>query len=439
MKRATRMALRPGAPSRRALERCAWARRRAFNAALAWHREEKAAGRPVPDEYKTAAFLRTWRDKKSAEHPDLLQVPARIFEYAAEDLERAWKAAQTRGAGRPCFEKYDPLGGGFAVDGAVIVTGAHVRLPRIGEIRLMPHGRGRVPDGKYVRVVRIVREHGEWFLSVVQDLPDPVRVTEVTPTVGLDWGVRKLATLSDGTRYENPRALERVAIGAEKARKSIARKVRTQDRKLGPTKRGERRPTSNRLRKARKRLARQLKRAADIRKDAIHQATAEIAQKHAVVAVEALKPKNLTRRRAGKGRAAKAALNARILDAAPGLFLSTLDQKLRDRRGGGNLPVGPAFSSQDCSALLPETSTICGARNDMGSREIYTCAACGSVLDRDVNAAKNLLARARVVAAGWSSTEKSAWSDGKPRAVRTSGGRARERKRGRAGGRNASV
>jgi len=327
-----------------------------------------------------------------------------VFEYAAEDLERAWRATQKQGAGRPRFERFNSLSGGFAVDGSIRVEGAHIRLPKLGELRLTPNGRARVPDGLYA-YARVVREHGEWFVSVLHKVNEPVRVADMTPTIGLDWGVRKLATLSDGTRFENPKALEQVADKAETARQSVARKLRVRDSKLEPPKKGERRPQSKRLLCARRRLGGCLKRAADIRKNAVHHATAQIARDHAIVGVEALKPKNMTQKRVGRGRAAKASLNRRILDAAPGMFLSILNQKLRDRRGGGNIAVNPAYSSQDCSASRTD-GAACGARNDCGSNEIYVCATCGSVVDRDVNAAKNILARARAVAAGWSATEK---------------------------------
>jgi putative transposase len=375
----------------------------------------------VPSEFATAAWLRTWRKALAVEKPDLALVPARVFEYVAEDLERGWKGAKNGRTGSPRFDRFDPIAGGFAVDGSIVVSATHIRLPRIGEVRLMPNVRsgaksGRLPAGDY-SYVRVVREHGEWFASVVREVLEPVRVTNMTPTIGLDPGIRKLATLSDGTRFENPRSLEQVAVKAEKARLDIARKQRAADKKVGPRKKGERRIRSKRLTRARRKLGKQLKRAADIRKSAINHATSAIAALHAVVAVEDTQVLNMTRRRKGRGRAAKAALNRRILDAAPGMLLRILDQKLRDRCGGGVIRVHAAYTSQDCSR--------CGSRNDCGSNEIYTCAACGLVIDRDVNAANNILARARVVAAGWSSTEKSAWEQGKTLRVRKAGRKAR--------------
>ena len=416
MKRAVRLALRPSGTSRRVLGACEWVRRSAFNAALAWHLAERVAGRSVPGEYATARWLREWRKAASVEKPDLLKVPARIFEYAAEDLERGWRAVHNLKNGRPCFVRFDSQAGGFAVDGSIIVTETHIRLPKIGKVRLMPNVRpsarsGRLPVGAY-HVARLVREHGEWFVSVIREVANPVRAEDITPTIGLDPGVRKLATLSDGTIFENPKALEQVAKKAEKYRLSIARKRRAADMRFEVRKKGERRASSNRLKRAQRQLGRQLQRAAHIRKNAIEHATSAIARDHVVVAVEDTDVRSMTRKRIGRGRAAKASLNRRILDAAPGMLLTTLDRKLRDRRGGGTIKVAAPFTSQDCSH--------CGCRNDCGSSETYICAACGLIVDRDVNAANNILARARVAVAGWSTAEKSAWEQGKTARVNRS-------------------
>jgi transposase len=405
------------------LERCAWARRTAFNAALAWHRAEIVSGRPVPSEYVTSAWLRVWRKTVAFEKPDITLVPTRIFEYVAEDLERGWKATQSGNAGALHFDRYDPLTGGFAVDQSIVLDTTHIRLPVIGKIRLMPNVRSgkkteRMPVGTYA-YARVTKDHGEWFVSVIHVVNDPIRTTDMTPTIGIDPGVRKLAVLSDGTIFENPKALDQVAHKAEKARLSIARKQRAVDKKIGrPLKRGEKRPApSKQLRRARRKLGIQLLKAANIRKNAIHHATTIIAAKHVVVAIEDTLVKNMTQKRVGRGRAAKAKLNKRILDAAPGMFINILDQKLRDRNGGGVIRVNAEYTSQDCSD--------CGHRNNCGSSETYVCASCGLVIDRDLNAAKNILARARIAVAGWSPAEKSAWEQGKTLRARKSGRKAR--------------
>lgn len=412
MIRAHRLALRPSHAARRALDRCAWARRLAFNTALAWHRAERAASRPVPGEYLTATWLRAWRRAAAVEHPDLALVPTRVFEYVAEDLECAWKAAQRLGAGHPHFDRYDSQVAGFAIDGAIHLDATHIKLPRLAPVRVMPHRRpgsrrGPVPSGSYTRA-RVVKEHGEWFAVLITKAPD-VALVAGPPTIGLDWGVRKLATLSDGTLFANPTALQQVAVVAEKVRQSVARKQHASDKRHGgPRKRGERRLVSHRLRLAHRRLAGHLRRAANIRANAIHHATKAIAARGEHVAVEKLAPRNMTARRTGRGRAAKATLNCRILDAAPGAFLRTLAYKLA-ATGHQLVLVNPAYTSQTCS--------VCNERTNCGSSEVFTCAACATVIDRDINAAKNILARALLapdVPAGWTA-RKRAGSAGKSR------------------------
>lgn len=404
MKLVCRVALRPNRTEQRALSRAAWARRLAYNAALAWHRERRRGGDAVPGEYETAAWLRAWRKgaAAAAEKPDLALVPARVFEYAAEDLERAWKTAQARRGGMPRFDRYQPGSGRFAVDGAVRVAAGRVQLPRLGKPRLAHGHRDRADAADYASA-RVVQEHGEWFVSLPVERPAADGVIEA-PTVGLDVGVRKLATMSDGRIVENPRALARVARVARRAQLAVRRKQRAADKRLGARKKGERRAESRRLRLARRALGQAQKRAASIRRDAAHQATARLAREHRTIAVEVLRLRNMTRRTRGRGRAAKAALNRRILDAAPGMFLDLLDYKLR-LRGGRLVRVNPAFTSQDCSR--------CGARTNPGSSETYTCAACGLVLDRDVNAAKNILARGAVP--GWWDAENARGGSVSPR------------------------
>jgi putative transposase len=132
----------------------------------------------------------------------------------------------------------------------------------------------------------------------------------------------------------------------------------------------------------------------NVRQDATHQLTSRIAREHAVVAVEDLSLRSMTASASGPGRAAKAGLNRALLDAGLGELLRQLDYKLA-LRGGRLVRVDPAYTSQRCSA--------CGAFTDCGSSETFTCAACAAVVDRDANAARNLLAlsRGEVDAASW--------------------------------------
>ena len=108
----------------------------------------------------------------------------------------------------------------------------------------------------------------------------------------------------------------------------------------------------------------------------------------------------MTRRRKGKGRAAKAGLNRAILDSGMLRLRSLLIYKM-PLHGGRLDAVNPAHTSRTCSR--------CGARNDPGSSKIYKCADCGLVADRDDNASQNILvAPSCGVTPGESSTRRGA-------------------------------
>jgi putative transposase len=197
--------------------------------------------------------------------------------------------------------------------------------------------------------------------------------------------VRDLAHLSDGTVIPNPQALAKERRRLRHVKRSIARKQRAADKAHGPRKKGERRTESQRLGRERRRAARLLRRVANLRRDALLEATTTIARFYATAVVEDLRVKNMTRRRKGKGRAAKAGLNTAILDSGMGRLRRLLEYKMP--LNGGRLVVVPAaYTSRTCSQ--------CGSINDPGSSKTYECESCGVILDRDRNASLNILAAA---------------------------------------------
>jgi putative transposase len=220
-------------------------------------------------------------------------------------------------------------------------------------------------------------------------VPEAV-IDDSRPTVGLDAGVRDLAHLSDGTVFQNPRALVREALRLRKVRLSIARKQRAADKHLGKRVRGQRREESKRLQRVRRQAARLAHRVACIRKDALHKVTTVLARTYSVIVVEALNSRNMTRARKGRGRAAKAGLNRAILDSGMLRLRPLLAYKM-PLHGGQLIEVPAAYTSRTCSS--------CKGRNDPGSSKVYRCANCGVVLDRDRNASLNILAAASCTAA----------------------------------------
>jgi putative transposase len=203
--------------------------------------------------------------------------------------------------------------------------------------------------------------------------------------VGLDAGVRELAHLSDGSVIPNPKAFDQESKRLKKAKLSIARKQRAINKRLGPCNKGEHREESKRLQRAPKVYACLSFHVANIRKNALHKATTDLAKKYSVIVVEDLHGKNMTKACKGVGRAAKAGLNRVILDSGMLRLRPLLAYKMPLH--GGRLVVVPAYyTSRVCSS--------CGSINDPGSSKTYKCETCGLVIDRDQNASLNILGKA---------------------------------------------
>jgi transposase, IS605 OrfB family, central region len=206
---------------------------------------------------------------------------------------------------------------------------------------------------------RIIRKAGKWFCHLIID--DPISITSDSPrsAVGIDVGLAKFATMSDGTTIENPR------FG-----KKAERKLAHAHRNVSRTKKG-----SKNRRKMVERLQRVYLRIHNLRHNFTHQESRRTANKYGVIAVEDLNVKGMVRSRYGKS----------ILDACWSMFTTQLTYKAEEA-GGMVVRVNPAGTSQECSQ--------CGQSipKDLSVR-VHRCD-CGCVLDRDLNAARNILRRA---------------------------------------------
>ncbi len=291
---------------------------------------------------------------------------------ALRDLDRAFKHFFRRcrvGAKRKGFPRFKSRNrgiGGFRLTGAIKTDEKAVTLPVIGRVRIKPGEHGYLPIGKHSQV-SVTEQAGRWFVSVIGP-----EVEEVEPNdgseVGLDLGVARLATLSDGTIIENPMALKKGERKIKKLQKEVSRK-----------KKG----SANRA-KARARLVRAHAQVRNLRRDALHKATTGLAKSHGRIVIEDLKVRNMTRSAKGRGKAAKAGLNCVVLDASLAEFRRTLTYKGK-LYGCDVVAVPPHYTSQRCSA--------CG-HIDAGNRRSqseFRCLSCGYEVNADLNAAINIL------------------------------------------------
>ena len=239
-----------------------------------------------------------------------------------------------------------------------------------------------LPLDEQLKSLRFTLRNGKWEASAVYELEkDPLPTSK--KSVGIDLGIRKRATLSDGTMY--PRSTRDDATH-RRLQRSISR-----------CKKG------SKTRKKRVLALGRFRRKEHIKdRNEVHRITTDIIRKNGIVVVESLKINNMTKsakgtvENPGKNVRQKSGLNREILKQNWGLLRNQLKYKA-EWAGREYREVTPHYTSQDCSG--------CGARNQPGSSETYLCITCGLVEDRDLNAAFNIMA------AGDSAAGASTWAN----------------------------
>jgi putative transposase len=224
--------------------------------------------------------------------------------------------------------------------------------------------------GVKVLSATVSEQAGRWYVSiqVEEEVADVVAATG--PAIGVDLGIKTLATCSDGSAIENPKALRSNLKKLKRLSRRHSRKVKGSKNKA----------------KATRKLARLHAHIAHIRSDALHQATAQIVAKTkpdterpACIAIEDLKVSGMLKNRK---------LSRAIADV--GLYEFRRQLEYKSNQGGSAIHVVSRWypSSKTCSGCgwIDEDLTL----ND----RMFVCIECGLALDRDLNAAQNLAASA---------------------------------------------
>jgi IS605 OrfB family transposase len=281
----------------------------------------------------------------------------------------------------------------------------HVRLPRLGAIKTHESTRKlqrRIADGRARIVSATVRaEAGRWFVAFTVEVQRAIRAPgRPDAVVGVDLGVKTLAVFSDGRpAADNPKHYDA-------ARRKLARLSRAASRKQGPDRRIGRQ-ASNRWHRANAARNRVHHRTVNLRRDAIHKLTTALAREYGTIVVEDLNVAGMVKNRH---------LARVVSDAGFGEIRRQLAYKTT-WNGGTLIVAGRWFpSSKTCSGC-----GVVKAKLRLSERT-YTCTACGLVLDRDENAARNLASLVkRVVAGSGPETENGRGADLKTRPGRAGG------------------
>ncbi|WP_406340208.1 transposase [Streptomyces sp. NBC_01620] len=341
--------------------------RKVYNLALAartqaWTRQERV------NYNQTSALLTAW--KKTEELAFLNDVSSVPLQQTLRHLQSAFANFFSKRAKYPRFKsrKKSRKSAEYTTSGFRFRDG-RLTLAKMAEPLDIVWSRP-LPTGAKPSTVTVSQDSaGRWFVSMLCDDLTVKPLSATDAAVGVDVGLNHLLTLSTGEKIANPRHERRDRARLAKAQHALARKAKGDG--------------ANR-RKARQKVAKIHARIADRRRDGLHKLTTRLVRENQTIVIEDLTVRNMVRNRS---------LARAISDAAWAELRSLLEYKAQ-WYGREVIAVDRFFpSSKLCS--------VCGTLQGKMPLNVrtWTCAACGTTHDRDVNAARNLLAAGRAVSA----------------------------------------
>ncbi len=359
--------LDPAPGQRVALSRAFGCARVVFNDAVAARRAAHEAGQAYPTDAQLSRALTA--AKKTPERAWLAEVSAVVLQQALADANTAYRnlfasrsgKRKGRKLGAPRFRsrKDRKQSIRFTKAARFTVTDAgRLRLPGVGDV---PVRWSRELPCEPSSVTVTVDAAGRYHASFVVEVPDAA----LPPTdreVGIDLGLTHFAVLSDGQKIDNPRIARKAAAKLRRAQKELARRQKG---------------SANRERSRRK-VAKCHARVADTRRDWLHKLSTTIVRENQAVYVEDLAVSGLARTRLARS----------VHDAGWSTFVQMLAYKARKH--------GRTFARVDRWFPSTRACSVCGDIGEAKPLQVreWTCR-CGTTHDRDVNAAKNILAAGR--------------------------------------------
>lgn len=362
--------LRPDGQQERQMRRFAGSCRFVFNQALALQKERYEQGEKKLGYAGLCKLLTEWRN--SSETAWLADAPVHPLQQTLKDLERAYSNFFAKRADFPRFKKKGQSDSFRYPDPKQVKldqANSRVFLPKLGWLR---YRNSREVLGA-VKNITVSQSCGKWFVSIQTER----EVEQPLPqggAVGIDMGITRFATLSDGTCYAPLNSFKRHETALRRAQQSMSRKTKF----------------SNNWKKAKARVQRIHSRIGNARRDYLHNATTTISQNHAMVCIEDLQVRNMSKSAAGttekpgKKVRAKSGLNKSILDQGWFEFRRQLDYKLA-WSGGYLIVVPPQNTSRTCPA--------CGyvSAENRTSQAKFACVECGFEENADLVGAINIL------------------------------------------------
>jgi putative transposase len=371
--------LMPNGEQARQMRRFAGSCRFVFNKALALQKSRYEQGEKKLGYAGLCKLLTDWRN--GVETPWLKDAPTHPLQQTLKDLERAYTNFFQKRADFPRFKKKGQRDSFRYPDPKQIKLeqgNNRLFLPKLGWLR---YRNSRAVLGE-VKNATVSLSAGKWYVSIQTEQEIEQPVPEATSAIGVDMGIARFATLSDGSFYEPLSSFRKHEQRLVRYQRAMSRKQKF----------------SNNWKKTKAKVQKFYARIGNVRRDYLHKCSTDISKNHAMVCVEDLQVKNMSRSASGtmnapgKNVRAKSGLNKSILDQGWFEFRRQLDYKLA-WRGGWLVAVPPRNTSRTCPA--------CGhvSAENRKTQAKFACVECGYEENADVVGAINILARGHRVAA----------------------------------------
>jgi putative transposase len=336
-----------------ALARAAGCSRFTWNWALAeWDRQYKNGEKPTANKLK-----KLFNRIKHREFPWIGESPKDANQQPFSNLGTAFQRYFKKKARRPRFKKKGQHDSFYISNDKFEIDGFIIRLPVIGHIRLTEELR---LSGKIMSAT-VSRDADRWFVSIQVEVKDEIKPRTSHGIIGVDLGVKTAIVTSDGQEFEAPKPLKSKLCKLKRLQRQQARKVKG---------------SANR-KKSQLKVAKCHRKVRRIRLDWIHKITTKLCRENQTICIEDLNVNGMLKNRC---------LARAISDIGFGEIRRQLEYKTK--LYGSRLVVIDRWEPTS------KTCSNCGCKKDVLalSERMFTCDHCGFSLDRDLNAAKNILA-----------------------------------------------
>ncbi|HEX4840393.1 MAG TPA: transposase, partial [Rhabdochlamydiaceae bacterium] len=344
-----------------------------FNKALAIQISNHEAGNKFISYESMAKQLTQWRN--SEETPWLYDAPCHSLQHALKDLDLAFKNFFAKRTNFPCFKRKGQKTSFRYPDPAQIKldqNNSRIFLPKLGWLR---YRKSRKVVGE-VRNVTVTNIGKKWFISIQTEREAQRPKHPANTSVGIDMGIARFATMSDGNYIAPLNSFKKKQERLRRSQRDMRRKVKF----------------SNNWKKEKAKVQKIHTGIANARKDFLHKATTAISKNHALVCVEELQVRKMsksasgTQEEPGTNVRRKTALNRSILDQGWAMFRTQLEYKLQ-WNGGMLVMISPEYTSQTC----PPCKHV--SEKSRKTQAQFECVNCKYKNHADVVGAMNILER----------------------------------------------